>query len=135
MVVVRVALLACLVAVAACDVGEVPINGGVDGGGGGPDPMAGAMFTSTIKPLVDTKGCTMGGAAGACHGNVQPPVFTSFATLTANGNYTYVRKPSTANKLVVGPTSLVAGMHQGVAYFDAAQTTTISTWIDMYGAP
>lgn len=137
MVVVRVALLASLFAVAACDVGEVPIGGGGadGGGGGGPDPMAGQMFAASIKPLVDTKGCTMGGAAGACHGNVQPPVFTSFDTLTANANYTYVKKPSASNKLIVGPVSLIGGVHQGVAYFDMAQTTTIATWIDMYGAP
>ncbi|MFN0253773.1 MAG: hypothetical protein ACKV2T_43305 [Kofleriaceae bacterium] len=131
----RVALLAFLSAVVACDVGEVPINGGGTDGGSGPDPMMGQMFTASIKPMVDAMGCTAGGAAGTCHGNVQPPVFTTFETLTANSNYTYVRKPSAANRLVVGPLSLVAGIHQGVAYFDAAQLVTLSTWIDMYGAP
>ncbi len=139
MVVVRVALLASLITLAACDVGEVPIGGGggADGGGSGPDPMASSTFAANIKPLVDTKGCTAGGAAGTCHGNVQPPVFTSFETLTANANYTYVKKPSTSNKLVVGPASLIAAtnMHQGVLYFDAAQKAMIATWIDMYGAP
>ncbi len=134
MVVMRVALLASLIAVAACDVGEVPANGGgVDGGGSGsgPDPMMGTMFASAIKPIADARGCTSAG----CHGGVQPPVMTSFETLTANMNYTYVKKPSATNKLIVGPASLVGGMHQGVMYFDATQKTTISTWIDMYGAP
>jgi hypothetical protein len=136
MVVVRVALLASLVAVAACDVGEVPINGGGTDGGSSLDPMLETMFTATIVPMADAKGCTMGGAAGTCHGNVQPPIMTTFMAFTNNGmNTTYVKKPATTNRLVVGPTTLVAGLHQGVAYFDATQLMTISTWIDMYGAP
>lgn len=99
--------------------------------------MASSTFAANIKPLVDTKGCTTGGTAGACHGNVQPPVFQSFETLTANANYLYVKKPSASNKLIVGPASLIAATntHQGVTYFTAAEKTTISTWIDMYGAP
>lgn len=138
MVVMRAALLASLVAVVACDVGEVPINGG--GGGGdvdaGGDPQAAAMFAANIKPLADAKGCTSGGAAGTCHGNVQPPVLTSYESLTAT-SMIYVKKPSASNKLIVGPASLnpTDNKHQNVVYFDATQKATISAWIDQYGAP
>jgi hypothetical protein len=143
MVVTRVALLASVLAFAGCDVGEVPIGGGgggADAGGGGADPMASAKFTTDIKPILDTQGCTTGGAAGACHGNVQPPVMTSFETLTANGvNQTYAKKPGASNKLVTGPTTIdgtgkhPTGNPMAVPYLDAAQKTTVTTWIDMYG--
>lgn len=145
MVVVRVALLACLSALVACDVGEVPINGGTtDGGSGsGADPMASARFLADVKPMLDTAGCTTGGATGACHGNVQPPVMQSFELLTANGvNMTYVRKPGMTNKLVTGPLTIDpgTGVHptanpMAVPYLNATQKMTIQTWIDMYGAP
>jgi hypothetical protein len=139
MVVVRVALLASVFAFAACDVGEVPIGGGGGADGGTSlDPMARMGFDSTIKPLADSKGCTTGGAAGTCHGNVQPPLFTTFDAFTANGaNLTYIKKPSASNRLYIGPASLIAAtnIHQGVAYFDATQKATLAGWIDMYGAP
>ncbi len=147
MVVMRVAFLASLLAVAACDVGEVPIGGGgggadAGGGGSGADPMASAKFMTDIKPMLDTQGCTTGGATGACHGNVQPPVMTSFEGLTANGaNLTYVRKPGSSSKLIIGPGTIdgtgkhPTGNAMAVPYLDATQKMTIQTWIDTYGAP
>lgn len=144
MVVLRAALLASVFAFAGCDVGEVPIGGGgalVDGGGGGSgDPMASAMYTAMVLPIVGAAGknCTQAG----CH-VVQPPVMTSFETLTANGvNPTYARKPSATNKLITGPLSIdvATGKHpspaaypNAVVYLDQTQKDTIAMWIDQYG--
>jgi hypothetical protein len=141
MVVMRVALLASLLAFSACDVGEVPIGGGgggVDGGGGSADPQASAMYTAMVAPIVGAAGrnCTQ----AACHGGVQPPLMTSFETLTSNGaNPLYARKPSASAKLVTGPTTIDGtGKHptanpMAVTYLDATQKATIASWIDMYG--
>src|SRR3954470_21596608 len=72
----RSSLIALVVVLGACDVGEVPA------GGPGPGPDAGmitegseAVFNSAIKPLVTTKGCV------SCHAAAQAPNFTSYQTL------------------------------------------------------
>jgi hypothetical protein len=139
MVVMRVALLAFVVAFAGCDVGEVPIGGGgsVVDGGGGADPQAAAMYTAMVVPIVGAAGknCTQ----AACHA-VQPPLMTSFDTLTTMGaNPLYARKPSTSNKLYTGPVTIDGtGKHPtgnplAVVYLDATQKATIQMWIDTYG--
>jgi hypothetical protein len=141
MVVVRVVLLASVFAIAACDVGEVPIGGsnsGVDAGGGSGDPQASAMYTAMVVPLVGAAGqnCTQ----AACHGGVQPPLLNSFEQLTNNGALTtYAKKPSASNKLITGPATIdgtgkhPTGNAAAVPYFTPAQKTTLSMWIDQYG--
>jgi hypothetical protein len=142
MVVLRVALLASVFAFAACDVGEVPIGGvSVDGGGGNAE--ASAKFMTDVKPMLDAQGCSVAGATGTCHGNVQAPVMTSFDAMTGTAlGKTYVTKPGSGSKLVLGPASIDpgTGKHPNPAaypdaaiYLDATQKMTIQSFIDMYG--
>jgi hypothetical protein len=92
-------------------------GGGVDGGmmgSGGTE----ATFNATIKPLVTTKNCV------PCHsGTVQPPNFTTFATLDAK----YKTPPAATNKLLTEAAD--GALHNGVVYFTAAEKTTITNWI------
>lgn len=143
MVVPRVALLASVLAFAACDVGEVSIGGVSVDAGSGVDPEASAKFTSDVKPMLDAVGCSVAGATGTCHGNVQAPVMTSYEALTGTAlGKTYVTKPGSASKLVVGPLSIdpATGKHpnpaaypDAVLYLDDTQKMTVQTFIDMYG--
>jgi hypothetical protein len=142
MVVMRAALLASVFALAACDVGEVPIEGGATDGGGSGDPMASAMYTAMVVPIVGATGknCTQ---AAPCHGGGQSPAMLTFESLTNNGALkNYAQKPSTTNRFALGPLSIdvATGKHpspatypQAVVYLDATQKATIAMWIDMYG--
>jgi hypothetical protein len=77
-----------------------------------------AVFDSTIKPLVMRKGCP------SCHsGSVQPPNFTSYATLDAK----YRTGPVTTNILLTEAGD--GAVHNGVTYFTADEKTTIKGWI------
>lgn len=111
MVVLRAAVAAVLLALAACSVGEVPIPGGTpDAGTGGSDPQA--TFNAKVRPLVTR--CLN------CHGPAQPPNLTSYAMLDAR----YKTKPSSANILIT------KGDHQGTMYFSQPDKTTVAMWID-----
>lgn len=106
--------VALFVLLAACSVGEVPLDddlGGVDAGSNGGDPNE-ASFNLTIKPLVT--GCL------GCHSGGQNPILTSYAALGA----AYKAKPGASNILVV------KGDHQGTTYFNATQQQTVAGWID-----
>lgn len=99
------------------------------------------MYTAMVVPIVGATGknCTQ---AAPCH-QTQPPLMSSFETLTSNGaNPTYARKPGAMSKLFTGPLSIdmATGKHpspaaypQAVVYLDATQKATIQMWIDMYG--
>jgi len=103
---------ALLIALAGCDVGEVPLTS--DSGG-----MGAATFQANIAPLVTE--CV---AAGACH-TVQIPVLTSFDALAAK----YKMKPGAQNILVTKG-SLTAGMHSGIPYLTSTEQATVAAWID-----
>jgi hypothetical protein len=111
-----------LFAIAGCDVGEVPLNGG--GGDGGvvdsTNTAGAASFNSMIAPLVTE--CTVSG----CH-NLQIPVLTSFEALGAR----YKMKPGSSNVLVTkGASSIPAGTHSGIPYLTTAEQATVAAWID-----
>ncbi|HEY5935848.1 MAG TPA: hypothetical protein VIU61_14465 [Kofleriaceae bacterium] len=106
------------VLLAACSVGEVPLDddlGGVDAGSNG-DPNE-ASFNATIKPLVT--------ACLGCHSAAQVPRLTSYAELAV----TYKTKPGSTNILVTKGDA-TGGIHQAQPYFNAAQKTTVAGWID-----
>jgi hypothetical protein len=109
--------VALLVLLAACSVGEVPLEGGggVDSGMGG-DPNE-ASFNATIKPLVT--------ACLGCHSAAQPPRLTSYAELAA----VYKAKPGATNILVTKGDA-TGGVHQAQPYFNTNQQTTVAGWID-----
>ena len=106
--------LALLALLAACSVGEVPLDGV-----GTPDAAPNVnqqSFMSTIQPLVTE--CV------GCHSAATPPNLTSFSALDAK----YKVKPGAMNILVTkaGP----GAVHQGVPYFTEAEKTTVGGWID-----
>ena len=107
----RSSLIALVVVLGACDVGEVPAGGGTgpDGGTGGNQAQT---FDTVIKPLVTR--CT------ACHGTSQAPNFTSYQTFDAR-----YRTPPGANNILV-----TKGDHQGIVYFSPQDKTTVTNWID-----
>jgi len=112
----RSSLIALVVVLGACDVGEVPA--------GGPGPDAGmttegseAGFNSAIKPLVTTKGCV------SCHAATQAPNFTSYQTLDPK----YRRGPVGTNRLLTEAGD--GALHNGVPYFTTAEKMTVSNWI------
>jgi hypothetical protein len=109
----RSSLIALIVVVGGCDVGEVPPAGG----GPGPDAGTGGAtqaqkFDTVIKPLVTR--CT------ACHGTTQMPNFMSYQSLDAR----YRTPPGASNLLVI------KGDHEGITYFTAQEKTTVTNWID-----
>ena len=113
--VVRAAVAALFVWLAACDVGAVNGLAGPDGGGGG---NGSATFVSMIQPLVNPK-CT------GCHSTTQPPNLSSFAAL----QQTYKTKPG-ANNILVTKGDATNGMHSGIVYFTATEKATVAAWID-----
>jgi len=76
-----------------------------------------AVFNSSIKPMVMTKGCV------ACHSAGQAPNFTSYQTLDPK----YRRGPVGTNLLLTEAGD--GALHNGVTYFTTAEKTTISNWI------
>jgi hypothetical protein len=119
----RSSLIALVVVLGGCDVGEVPPAGGLGPDGGtatdGATVTEGseAVFNSTIKPLVMTKGCV------PCHSAGQAPNFSSYQTLDPK----YRRGPVGTNLLLNEAGDGV--LHNGVTYFTTAEKTTISNWI------
>jgi cytochrome c553 len=115
MVALRSAVIALVVVLGACDVGEVPpAGGGPDAGAGGTQAQ---KFDSVIKPLVTR--CT------ACHGTTQAPNFTSYQTLDMK-----YRTPPGSGNILVTKGDPTAGMHQGIQYFSAQDKMTVANWID-----
>lgn len=121
MVALRSCLIALVVVLGACDVGEVPATGGGPDGGmtdGGTTTGSQAVFDSTIKPMVMMKGCL------SCHStNVQPPNFSSYQTLDAK----YRSPPVSTNRLLNEAGD--GALHNGVTYFTTAEKMTITNWI------
>lgn len=114
----RSSLIALVVVLGGCDVGEVPA------GGPGPGPDGGTItegseagFNSAIKPLVMTKGCV------SCHAAAQAPNFTSYQTLDPR----YRRGPVGTNLLLNEAGD--GALHNGVPYFTTAEKMTVSNWI------
>lgn len=107
----KFALLAML---AACSVGEVPIEGGPDAGSNMNNGTGGGQsFNAIITPLVNPK-CT------GCHSAGTPPTLSSFSALQP----AYKTKPGASNILVT------KGDHAGITYFDADQKKAVADWID-----
>lgn len=124
-IMLRAVLLLSATALAACDVGEVKINGGTM-----PDAPGGAsaakiqMFDSTIKPMATAAGCL----ATGCHSGLQNPILNSFDTVLAR----YKTGPGGATNILVTKGGTPApGTHSANPYFTDAQRATIAAWIDM----
>src|SRR4051812_46101556 len=118
------AILASLVLLSACSVGDVTSGsgGGVDAstdGGGGTGTGGGmkpAQFDATIKPMLMTKNCI------SCHSGVQAPNFSSFTALQT----VYKNGPSASNKLLTEAAD--GAVHNGATYFTTAEKVTVGKW-------
>jgi hypothetical protein len=121
MVALRSCVIALVAVLSACDVGVVPATGGGPDGGttdSGVTTGSQAVFDSTIKPMVMTKGCLM------CHvTTVQPPNFSSYQTLDPK----YRSGPVGTNILLNEAAD--GAQHNGVTYFTTAEKMTIKNWI------
>jgi len=118
----RAVLLISATALAACDVGEVKINGGVTPDGpGGASAAKIAMFDSTIKPMAMALGCLDAG----CHSGLQVPVLNTFDSVADR----YKTGPGGATNILVTKGG-AANDHNG-PYFDVTQKATVAAWIDM----
>jgi hypothetical protein len=113
----RSSLIALVVVLGGCDVGEVPPAGGPGPDGGMVTEGSEAVFNSTIKPMVMTKGCV------PCHSAGQAPNFTSYQTLDPK----YRRGPVGTNLLLTEAGD--GALHNGITYFTTAEKMTISNWI------
>jgi hypothetical protein len=114
----RSSLIALVIVLGGCDVGEVPV-GGVDGG---TDPRA-AKFATVVKPVVMR--CAMPG----CHsttppGTGQEPNFYSYDTLAAR----YKTPPGSSSLIITHVAD--GGPHNNITYLSTAEKKTISDWID-----
>lgn len=116
----RSSLIALVVVLGACDVGEVPA--------GGPGPDAGSSmqaqkFATVVKPVV------MRCAIAGCHSTAPPatgqePNFFSYDTLAAR----YKTPPGTSSLIM---THVGDGQpHNNISYLSTAEKKTISDWID-----
>ena len=122
----RAVLLLSATALAACDVGEVKINGGTmpDAPGGGASAAKIGMFDSVIKPLVMAGGCLDVG----CHSGLQVPILNTWDSLAAK----YKIGPGGATNILVTKGGTPApGTHSAKPYFTDPQRATIAAWIDM----
>lgn len=122
-------LVICLgLASGACSVGAVDGLADDDVQPDGPvvvDPRA-ATFDAELGSKATAKGCN---GPAPCH-STQNPKMASFAQMTdtQTNSDKYLRKPATTNVII---TKVAPGaQHQGVAYFDATEIGTISTWIE-----
>jgi uncharacterized membrane protein len=116
----RSSLIALVVVLGACDVGEVPP--------GGPGPDAGSSmqaqkFATVVKPVV------MRCAIAGCHSTTPPatgqePNFFSYDTLAAR----YKTPPGSSSLIIthVGDSQ----PHNNITYLSTAEKKTISDWID-----
>jgi uncharacterized membrane protein len=120
MVALRSSLIALVVILGGCDVGEVPPAGG------GPDAgnsMQAQKFATVVKPVV------MRCAVAPCHTATPPaacqsPNFFSYDTLLP----IYKMAPSTSNIII---THVADGQpHNTITYLSTAEKKTISDWID-----
>lgn len=124
MVALRSSLIALVVVLGGCDVGEVPPAGGGTGPDAGvtSDPRA-ATFATVVKPVVTR--CAVAG----CHTATPPqtcqtPNFFSFDTLLP----IYKMAPGTSNIII---THVGDGQtHNAITYLSTAEKKTISDWID-----
>lgn len=115
----RSSLIALVVVLGGCDVGEVPpAGGGPDGGN-----MQAAKFATVVKPVV------MRCAIPGCHSTTPPatgqePNFYSYDTLAAR----YKTPPGSSSLIIthVGDSQ----PHNTVTYLSTAEKKTISDWID-----
>jgi hypothetical protein len=107
------ARIALLVLIAACGVGEVPI----DTPDAAQDPNA-LSFNQVVEPLITE--------CKACHLGTQP-ILTSYSTLLDK----YKTKPG-ANNILVTKDNVdnTPGRHQGIDYFTPQEEATIAAWID-----
>lgn len=121
----RSSLIALVVVLGACDVGEVPAGGGGGGGtdaGSTSDPRA-ATFATVVQPVVMR--CRITG----CHlatppANGQAPNFFSFDTLA-----TIYKMPPSMNSPIM--THVGDGQpHSAITYLSTAEKKTIADWID-----
>jgi hypothetical protein len=117
----RSSLIALVVVLGGCDVGEVPVGGpGPDGGTGGPQA---AKFATVVKPVVMR--CAMPG----CHSTTPPgvgqePNFYSYDTLAAR-----YRTPPGSSSLIITHVA-DGGSHNNITYLSTTEKKTISDWID-----
>ena len=123
-IMLRAVLLISATALAACDVGEVKINGGTVDAAGGASAAKIAMFDSTIKPMAMAAGCLDVG----CHSGIQVPILNTFDSVAAK----YKNGPNGAtNILVIKGGTPAPGTHSAKPYFTDTQRATIAAWIDM----
>jgi hypothetical protein len=122
MVALRSSLIALVVVLGSCDVGEVPPAGG----GPGPDAgntMQAQKFATVVMPVV------MRCAVAGCHTATPPavcqePNFHSFDTLAAR----YKTAPGSSSLII---THVGDGQpHNAITYLSTAEKKTISDWID-----
>ena len=116
----RSSLIALIIVVAGCDVGEVPAGGpGVDAG----NNVQAQKFPTVVKPLV------MRCAVAGCHSTPPPgvgqePNFYSYDTLAAR----YKTPPGSGSLIITHVAD--GGPHNTITYLSAADKKTISDWID-----
>ncbi len=124
-IMLRAVLLLSATALAACDVGEVKINGGVTPDGpGGASAAKIEMFDSVIKPMATAASCLDAG----CHSGIQVPVLNTWDSLGAK----YKTGPGGATNILVTKGGTPApGTHSAKPYFTDVQRATIAAWIDM----
>lgn len=116
----RSSVIALVIVLGSCDVGEVPPPGG------GPDAgntMQAQKFASVVKPVV------MRCAIPGCHsttppGTGQEPNFFSYDTLAAR----YRTPPGSSSLIITHVTD--GGPHNTITYLSTAEKKTISDWID-----
>ncbi len=122
----RSCLVALVVVLGACDVGEVPPAGG--GPGPGPDAGSGSntqaqTFATVVKPVVTrcaVAGCHTATPPATC----QSPNFYSYDTLEA-----MYRTPPSSSSLIITHVA-DGGPHNGITYLSTAEKMTIANWID-----
>lgn len=120
----RSSLIALVVVLGACDVGEVPPAGG----GPGPDAGSGSntqaqTFDSVVKPVVTrcaVAGCHTATPPATC----QAPNFYSYDTLDP-----MFKTPPSSNSLIITHVA-DGGPHNGITYLSTAEKMKIANWID-----
>jgi hypothetical protein len=119
----RSSLIALVVVLGACDVGEVPAGGGGSTDAGMTSDPRAQTFATVVQPVVARcriQGCHMATPPA----NGQAPNFFSFDTLAA----VYKTAPSSGSPIMshVGD----GQPHSGITYLSTAEKKTIADWID-----